>query len=230
MSWKKKLGIIVPVCCMVAAAVLGVLLCREWTTPDTPEIIEAPFTRLEWGMTLDEAYEVLADVGIEKVAQQGTDNFRRDCELWTLTPEQAELLGYTHPGDLVLSENEYYPVYVGFANTSRDGIIRLVSVAVMVEADASLEGTLLEKLEYAENELEKTYGEPVVEYCWRYVPQDVETTDEEFRYYPYLHAALSGRTGPKEFLLCYDGSGYSTLNYGGNYSAVYGDFNPTYGD
>lgn len=221
MLWKKKLGIIIPTVCAVAAIVLCVMLYKEWTTPD---IIEAPFRKLYWGMTLDEAYEVLEEVGIEKVAQQGTDNFRRDCELWTLTPEQAELLGYTHPGDLRFSENEFYPVYIGFANANRGGIIRLVSVAVMVEVDASDAVTSMAKVEYAEKQLIKTYGEPMFEHHWRYAPDDA--TNEELRYCPSLHATTTGRTGPREMLLCYDGSGYSMLKYGGDYYTVYGDFNP----
>lgn len=226
MSWKKKLGIIIPAICAVVAIVLGAMLYKEWTTPD---IIEAPFTKLEWGMTLDEAYEVLEEVGIEKVARQGTDNFRCDRELWTLTPEQAELLGYTNPGDLALSDNEYYPVYVGFASANRGGIIRLVSVAVMVEVDASQAVTSLAKVEYAEKKLEETYGavEPPFERYWRYAPDDA--TNEELRYHPHLHATLSGRTGPKEMLLVYDGSGYSALKYGGDYYAVWGDYDPSTG-
>ena len=64
MTLKRKISIAASVICAAAAIVLCVLLYREWTTPD---IIEAPFKKLYWGMPLEEAEQVLAEVGIEDV-------------------------------------------------------------------------------------------------------------------------------------------------------------------
>ncbi len=221
MSLKKKLSILGTAICAITAVVLCVLLYLEWSSPD---IIEPPLEKLEWGMTLEEAYEVLDEVGIEKVMRAGTDNFRRECELWTLTAEQAELLGYTHPGNLSLSNNEYWPVYVGFANSNSGGVIRLVSVAAMVEVPASESVTSLAKKEYAHSTFTKVYGASMnfSDTTWRI------GTKEQIAAYtvPQLQAVSSGRTGPQELLLAYNGAGYVTSLYGGQFSSVFGDFDP----
>jgi len=215
MSLRKKLSIILPIGCFGIAVTLCVLLYREWTTPD---MIEPPLKKLHWGMTLDEAYAVLDEVGIEKVAQQGTDNFRRECELWTLTPEQADLLGYTYPGELALSENEYWPVYVGFANANSGGIIRLVSVSVMVEVTEEEAQTSLQKKQCVWSSLEKEYGERIIPESgyWRIGPES----------YPFLQAAITQRAGPREMILSYDGSLYLSAQFGGAFGGVEGDFSP----
>ncbi|MBR4889647.1 MAG: hypothetical protein IKU17_10925 [Clostridia bacterium] len=223
MSWKKKLGIVIPVCCMAVTVVLCVLLYKEWTTPD---MIEPPFKKLYWGMTLEEAYEVLEDVGLaDEITHRPANTYGRDSELWTLTTEQAEKLGYTYPGKLALSENERYQVYIGFLSASKGGIVRLVSVAAMIEVDASHAVTSLDKVEYAEKQLIKEYGEPMRQGFWRYLPDGVEPTDFEARYYPNMSVGQTNRTGPREMLLCYSGAGYLDKNYGGEHYPLFDDLN-----
>ena len=222
MSWKKKLGIIIPSICTVVAIVLCVLLYREWTTPD---MIEPPFKKLYWGMTLEEAYDVLEDVGLaDEITHRPANTYGRDSELWTLTVEQAEKLGYTFPGKLALSENERYPVYVSFLSASKGGVVRLVSIAAMIEVDASDSVTSLAKVEYTEKQLIKTYGKPINQGFWQYVPDDV--AKEDYRYYPKLKLAQTKRTGPREMILCYSSEGYLSRKYGGEYYIVLDDFSP----
>lgn len=226
MSWKKKLGIIIPSICAVAAIVLCIFWYRE---PAAPDMIEPPFKKLYWGMTLEEAYEVLEDVGIaDEITHRPANTYGRDSELWTLTAEQAEKLGYTYPGKLALSENERYSVYVGFLSASKGGIVRLVSAAAMIEVDASHAVTSLDKVEYVEKQLIKEYGEPMRQGFWQYLPDGVEPTDFEVRYYPSLRMAQTNRNGPREILLCYNGSGYLDKEYGGKHYPVLDDFSPSY--
>ena len=226
MSWKKKLVIAIPVWCLA----VGVVLCIFWyREPAAPSLIEPPFKKLYWGMTLEEAYDVLEDVGLaDEITHRPANTYGRDSELWTLTAEQAKKLGYTYPGKLALSENERYPVYVGFLSAGKGGIVRLVSVAAMIEVDAEYAEISSAKEEYAEAQLIKDYGEPINPGFWRYIPEGADGTGRNGRYFPHLNLIQHGRTGPREMLLCYDGSGYSMTEYGGDYYAVFDDFSPVY--
>lgn len=213
MSLKHKLSIIIPVICFGLAITLCFMLYKEWIKPD---MIEPPLKHFYWGMTLDEAYEVLEDAGIENVRAVGANDPIHDGELWTLTPEQAQQLGYTHPGKLALSENEYYPVYVGFSSANRGGIVRLVTVSVMVEVPEQYASTSFEKKEYTIAALVKQYGKSLFDEfgLWRYGPDN----------YPGLSATLSQRTGPREMTLFFNAVNYLSTLYGGVYIGPVGDF------
>ena len=218
MSLKKKISIAATTLCTVAAVVMCLLLYREWTTPD---IIEVPLKKLYWGMTLGEAEAVLAEVGIEKVLKGSLDdNGMWKQEEWTLTIEQAEMLGFAPVGNLKLSTIKNWPVHVGFSSSGKNGILRLVNVSIVIEVDASKAVTSFDKIEYIHKEISKVYGKPANDepsfWCyWRLTddPDPITSSD------PAL-VVRDKAVGAKETLLEYSGNLYVMSLYGGRYSDV----------
>ncbi len=212
MSLKKKLSIIIPAVCAVVAIVLCVFLYREWTRP---KIIEAPFEKLYWGMPLEEAEQVLKEAGIDKVMKASvSDPLRWDEEIWTLTIEQAELLGFKHIDGLDLSTLKHWPVHVGFRSSGKNGVTRLVTVSVVVEVDASNAVTSLEKAEYVRQQISKKFGDPINEHriSWMVTnDSDVRASTD-----PYL-LMMQQAMGSKEMLLRYAGHTYVMSLYGGEW-------------
>jgi len=218
MSLKKKIIIAATTLCTVAAVVMCLLLYREWTTPD---IIEVPLKKLYWGMTLDEAEAVLAEVGIEKVLKGSLDdNGMWKQEEWTLTIEQAEMLGFAPVGNLKLSTIKNWPVHVGFSSSGKNGILRLVNVSIVIEVDASKAVTSFDKIEYIHKEISKVYGKPANDepsfWCYWMLTDDPDPITSSD---PVL-MVRDKAVGAKETLLEYSGNLYVMSLYGGRYSDV----------
>ncbi len=216
MSWKKKLGIILPLVCVVAAVALYFFMPKE---PAAPKIIEPPFDNLYWGMTVDEARQVLKDAGIEKVAQAGTSDFLYKSEIWTLTAEQAELLGYEPFEEAGLSTKKFWPVHIGFTSPSgnKSGVMRLVTVSVVTEVDASKAATLTDKMENVRKEISKVYGEP---YNERQTAWTIGTSDPLVSQDPWLVMMSSKAVGANETLLRYYGHLYVMKLYDDKYAMM----------
>ena len=215
MTLKKKISIAVSGVCiiiLVVAAVLCVHICSE---PDAPDIIEAPFEKLYWGMTLEEAEQVLKEAGIDKVLKASvSDPLRWDVEIWTLTIEQAEILGFKHIEGLDLSTKKYWPVHVGFKSPSKDEEIRLVTVSVVVEVDAAIAAAEPEKIDYVRQQISPIFGDPVNERQTHWIitddPDPRASSDPTF-------GILEKAVGVNELLLRYNGSLYVTALYGSHY-------------
>ena len=217
MTLKKKISIAATSVCVVVAAVLCVLLCREWTTPD---IIEAPFEKLYWGMTLEEAEQVLDEAGIEKVMKGSREKIGMHdtgSEVWTLTIEQAQLLGFTGIGNLELSTVKHWPVHLGFDMPSTQGIARLTTVSVVVELPASEAVTSMDKMENIRKEINKEYGQPYDEHQMHWT---IGSSDPVASRDPWMGMVYDVAVGAKEMVLQYSGHLYVIKLYGGKYSTV----------
>lgn len=215
MSLKKKIIIAATTLCTVAAVALCLFLYKK---PTAPKIIEPPFDNFYWGMTVDEARQVLKDAGIEKVAQAGTSDFLYKSEIWTLTAEQAELLGYEPFEEAGLSTKKFWPVHIGFTSPSgnKSGVMRLVTVSIVTEVDASKAATLTDKMENVRKEISKVYGEP---YGERQTAWTIGTSDPLVSQDPWL-AMMGKEVGANETLLRYHGHLYVMKLYDEKYGMI----------
>lgn len=216
MSLKKKLSIIIPAVCAVVAIVLCVFLYREWTRP---KMIEAPFERLYWGMTLQEAEQILEEVGIEKVLKESVnESIMVDVEIWTLTIEQAELLGYKPIADLELSAIKNWPLHVGFESANKGGVMRLTTVSMVVEVNASDSITSLDKIEHVRKQISKDFGNPINERrsCWCIT----DDPDPLMSPAPALIMVDQFDVGARECVLEYRAHKYVMSLYGGQYGWI----------
>ncbi len=212
MSWKKKLGIVIPVCCLAVVVVLCIFWYRE---PAAPKIIEPPFDNLYWGMTVDEARQVLKDAGIENVAQQGTDDFFNESEIWTLTAEQAELLGYEPYEEAELSTKKFWPVHIGFSGPKgKNGEVRLVMVATVLEVDAANAATSDAKVEFVKEQISKEFGEPLGgrQPCWKLTDNPELSSAPE----PSMALLIDVAVGENEIVARYTAYQYVLALYGEN--------------
>jgi len=215
MSLKKKIIIAATTLCTVAAVALCLFLYKK---PTAPKIIEPPFDNFYWGMTVDEARQVLKDAGIENVAQAGTSDFLYKSEIWTLTAEQAELLGYEPFEEAGLSTKKFWPVHIGFTSPSgnKSGVMRLVTVSIVTEVDASKAVTSTDRRENVRKEISKVYGEPYDEYQVNWA---IGTSNPLVSQDPWL-AMMGKEVGANETLLRYHGHLYVMKLYDERYGGI----------
>lgn len=229
MSIKKKISIFCLLIC-IAAFVFGCsqapssAIESEAASTPTPQYVEPPFDEMFWGMPLEEAYALLEknNVGDPVLADWPAPS--RVTELWKLTAEQAEKLGYISPGELEISSERELPVYLGFCSASSEGTPRLVSVSVMAQVPEEHADSKDAKQSYAVVSLSKHYGPEFSGDGTPYWAKGVAEGDEP-AYYPHLSAMVDGRTDGQKLLLCYDASSYLTRNSenGGRYYPIEGD-------
>ena len=212
MSLKKKISIIISAAGAITAILLCVLLYRANTVPG---VIELPFEKLYWGMTIEEAYEVLDEVGLDDFLQLKHPGMTAKTELWTLTPAEAELLGFKCPKELTPSTYKQYPIHIRFQGQRSSNTIRLIEVSIVFEAPASESVTSLDKLDYTRNKLIQTYGAPTNETKTGWRKMDMPELGESAHPEMFISNVF---VGANETLVYYRGAAYVTRLYGGQYT------------